>query len=69
MDHMKLATSIFRALLIRIFRVSVDLDLGSNRVPLMNGVVEGNDKKVLCQALNNRFLPLETDNDDKVRTL
>ena len=31
--------------------------------------VEGSDKKVLCQALNKLFLPHETDDDDKVRTL
>jgi condensin complex subunit 3 len=33
------------------------------------GVIEGSDKKVLCQALNKLFLPPETDDDDKVRTL
>jgi condensin complex subunit 3 len=32
-------------------------------------VIQGSDKKVLCQALNKLFLPLETDDDDKVRTL
>jgi len=29
----------------------------------------GSDKKVLCQALSKLFLPLETDDDDRVRTL
>lgn len=29
----------------------------------------GSDKKVLCQALTKLFLPPETDDDDKVRTL
>jgi condensin complex subunit 3 len=32
-------------------------------------MVEGSDKKVLCQALNKLYLPHETDDDDKVRTL
>jgi condensin complex subunit 3 len=35
----------------------------------MTGVIEGSDKKVLCQALNKLFLPHEMDDDDKVRTL
>jgi condensin complex subunit 3 len=29
----------------------------------------GSDKKVLCQALSKLSLPLETDDDDKLRTL
>jgi len=29
----------------------------------------GNDKKVLCQALGKLYLPPETDDDDKVRSL
>lgn len=35
----------------------------------MTELIEGSDKKVLCQALNKLFLPLEMDDDDKVRTL
>jgi condensin complex subunit 3 len=33
------------------------------------GMISGSDKKVLCQALSKLYLPPETDDDDKVRTL
>jgi condensin complex subunit 3 len=49
------------------FQVSANLPFISNRVYL--NVLEGSDKKVLCQALNKLFLAPETDDDDKVRTL
>ncbi len=69
MVHMDLAISILRALFNKDVPSKRNLSLIFNSVFLMNGAIEEDDKKVLCQALNRLFLPPETDDDDKVRTL
>lgn len=69
MVHMDLAISILRALFNKDVPSKRNLSLIFNSVFLMNGAIEEDDKKVLCQALNKLFLPPETDDDDKVRTL
>lgn len=55
--------------LTRISRVSVDLSPILPSCLSERGMHSGSDKKVLCQALSKLFLPPETDDDDKVRTL
>jgi condensin complex subunit 3 len=70
MVHMELATSILRVL----FKKDMPSKRWScSRVEQSSsndwGVIEGSDKKVLCQALNKLFLPSEMDDDDRVRTL
>jgi len=48
----------------------VHMDMASSILrALFNKDIPRSDKKVLCQALNKLFLPPETDDDDKVRTL
>jgi len=48
----------------------VHMDMASSILrALFDKDIPRSDKKVLCQALSKLFLPLETDDDDRVRTL
>ena len=49
--------------------VSTEFAFGPNEAHEQHDTNPGTDKKVLCQALSKLYLPPETDDDDKVRTL